>query len=81
MVKACLHHDIHECVLIEGFYFRLSQQSTDTLFVGGMLRSSYNQIKATLNSMTNNSQEWDDVDYMILVDPGSYRKTYFFAYT
>lgn len=41
--KACAHHCIPECVLMEQFYFGLSedtQQTTDVVFVGGMLRSS-----------------------------------------
>lgn len=60
MVKACLHHGITKYVLMEGFYFGLSKdtrQSADSLFIGGILRSSYNQIKAMLDSMANNSQE------------------------
>lgn len=28
------------------------------VFTGGMLWSSYNQIKTTLDAMTSNSQEW-----------------------
>ncbi|KGN44484.1 hypothetical protein Csa_015918 [Cucumis sativus] len=66
LVKACPCHGIPECVSMEVFYFGLSKdthQLVNTLFVGGMLRSSYNQIKATLDSMSNNSQEWDDIGF------------------
>lgn len=44
-------------------HFLHSQMRVD----GGILflpkESSYNQIKAMLNSMVNNSQEWDDIGY------------------
>lgn len=45
MVKACPHHGIVKCILMEMFYFGLTkdtQQSIDILFVRGMLTSSYN---------------------------------------
>lgn len=45
------------------FYFGLSeniQQMTDVVFVGRMLRSSYNQTNNTLDAMASNSQEWRD---------------------
>lgn len=57
---ACL-----KCILIEGFYFGLRKdrkQTADTLFVEGMLQSSYYQIKTTLDAITNNSQELRDDD-------------------
>lgn len=57
---ACL-----KCILIEGFYFGLrkdTKQTADTLFVEGMLQSSYYQIKTTLDVITNNSQELRDDD-------------------
>lgn len=63
MIKGCPHHCITGCVLMEQFYFGLSrdiQQSVDIVFIGGMLRSSYNQIKTTLDDMTSNIQEWRD---------------------
>ncbi|KAA0067857.1 hypothetical protein E6C27_scaffold2484G00700 [Cucumis melo var. makuwa] len=56
MIKACPHHCIQELVLMEQFYFGLSedtQQTVDAVFVGGMLRSSNNQIKTTLDTMVN----------------------------
>ncbi|KAA0045021.1 hypothetical protein E5676_scaffold8046G00030 [Cucumis melo var. makuwa] len=50
--------------VIVRFYFGLSedtQQTVGAMFVGGeMLRSSYNEIRGTLDGMTNNSQEWKD---------------------
>ena len=45
------------------FYFGLNdntQQTTDAVFVGGMLRSFYSQIKTMMDFMANNSQEWND---------------------
>lgn len=45
LVNAYPHNGILECVLMEGFYFGLSEdtlQIADTVFVGGILISSYN---------------------------------------
>lgn len=53
MVKLFLHNGISECILMEVFYFVLSndtQQTADVVFVGGILKSPYNQIKITLDS-------------------------------
>ncbi|KAA0060174.1 hypothetical protein E6C27_scaffold542G00490 [Cucumis melo var. makuwa] len=55
--------EIHECVLMKVFYYGLNdntQQTTDAVFVGGILRSFYSQIKTTMDFMANNSQEWND---------------------
>ncbi|KAA0045377.1 uncharacterized protein E6C27_scaffold316G001640 [Cucumis melo var. makuwa] len=43
-----------------------TQQSADVVFTGGMLISSYNQIKNTLDVMASNSQEWRDVNASLL---------------
>lgn len=48
---------------MEKFYFRLSedaQQTVDVVFVGGVLRNSYNQTKTMLDTMISNSQECRD---------------------
>lgn len=63
MVKSWHHNDILECMFMEVFYLWLSkdiEQTVDAMFVGEMLRSSYNEIKSMLDSMANNSEEWDD---------------------
>lgn len=60
MVKACPYHSIPKCVLMEKFYFELSKdthQTTDIVFVGGMLRSSYNKIKSTLDAMASDNKK------------------------
>ncbi|TYK21909.1 hypothetical protein E5676_scaffold494G00470 [Cucumis melo var. makuwa] len=60
MIKRCSHHSILGCVLTEQFYFGLSkdtQQFVDAVFTGGMLRSSYSQVKTALNTKPNNSNE------------------------
>lgn len=50
------HNDVAQCILMEVFYFGLNkgtQQTIDVVFVGGMLKSSYKQIKTTLDSIKN----------------------------
>ena len=58
MVKACPHYALQN--VSQFGLTNDTQQSVDTLFLGGMLRSSYNQIKTTLNSMANNDLVWKD---------------------
>lgn len=51
---------------MEQFYFGLSKntlQSANIVFTGGILRSSYNQIKNMLDTMASNSQEWRDESF------------------
>lgn len=51
---------------MEQVYFGISrdtQRSVDVVLRCGMLRSSYNQIKTTLDAMASNSQERRDDDF------------------
>ena len=64
ILHLCYTHEI----VMSKLTSRDTQQSVDLVFIGGMLRSSYNQIKTNLDVIANNCQEWRDDDFGSQID-------------